>query len=128
MKAYSLDLREKVVNRYEAGGISQRELARAFGVSLFFVEKMLKLKRIGDSLAPKKSRAASGSKLTGEMRLFVSEQIKEQNDLTLPELCERVMERFAVRVSPPVMCRAVRLMDLRRKKRRSTPQSAKPSA
>ncbi len=128
MKAYSLDLREKVVNRYEAGGISQRELARAFGVSLFFVEKMLKLKRIGDSLAPKKSGAASGSKLTGEMRLFVSEQIKEQNDLTLPELCERVMERFAVRVSPPVMCRAVRLMDLRRKKRRSTPQSAKPSA
>ncbi len=128
MKAYSLDLREKVVNRYEAGGISQRELERAFGVSLFFVEKMLKLKRIGDSLAPKKSRAASGSKLTGEMRLFVSEQIKEQNDLTLPELCERVMERFAVRVSPPVMCRAVRLMDLRRKKRRSTPQSAKPSA
>lgn len=35
MKPYSLDLREKLVGRYEAGGISQRELAKQFGVSLF---------------------------------------------------------------------------------------------
>ena len=33
MKAYSLDLREKLVGRYQAGGISQRELAKQFGVS-----------------------------------------------------------------------------------------------
>ncbi len=37
MKAYSLDLREKIIETYEAGGITQRELAKRFRVSLYFV-------------------------------------------------------------------------------------------
>lgn len=41
MKAYSLDLREKIVETYEAGGITQRELAVRFRVSLFFIIKLL---------------------------------------------------------------------------------------
>jgi len=51
MKAYSLDLRQKVVERYEAGAITQRQLARQFGVSTFFVVKVLRLRRNGESLA-----------------------------------------------------------------------------
>lgn len=41
MKAYSLDLREKIVETYKAGGITQRELAARFRVSLFFIIKLL---------------------------------------------------------------------------------------
>lgn len=37
MKPYSLDLRQKVVETYEAGGISQRQLAKNFRVTLSFV-------------------------------------------------------------------------------------------
>jgi transposase len=128
MKAYSLDLREKLVERYETGGISQRELARQFGVSLFFVEKILGLKRRGMSLAPRIGGGTVQPKLTAEMRSFVRETLEGENDLILPELCDRVTKRFAVEVSPPTMCRAVGTMNLRRKKRVSTLRSVKASA
>lgn len=34
MKAYSLDLRQKILNTYLEGGISQRQLAKRFCVTL----------------------------------------------------------------------------------------------
>ena len=101
MKPYSLDLREKLVERYEAGGISRRELARRFRVSLFFVEKILKLRRSGQTLTPKQPGGGPQPKLTDRMRAFVREQIERENDLSLPELCEPVRERFGAQVSPP---------------------------
>jgi transposase len=125
MKAYSLDLREKVVERYQVGGISQRELAKQFGVSLFFVEKILKLKRTGGSLAARPSGSRMKPKLDERMRMFIKAELEQTNDLTLEELCERVAGRFAVRVSAPTMCRTVRSLGLRRKKRVSTPASGK---
>lgn len=126
MKAYSLDLREKVVGRYQAGGISQRELAKQFGVSVFFVEKILKLARDGESLAPRPSGSRMKPRLDEPMRLFIKAELEQTNDLTLEELCDLVAERFDVRVSAPTMCRTVKLLDLRRKKRVSTPASGKP--
>ena len=42
MKAYSLDLRQKVVDAYACGDISQRKLAKNFGVTLSFVQNLLK--------------------------------------------------------------------------------------
>ena len=125
MKAYSLDLREKLVGRYEAGGISQRQLAVQFGVSLFFVEKILRLKRNGMSLAPHKVGGSCLPKLDDRMRSFIGAELERENDLSLDELGERVAERFAVRVSRATMCRTLWRMNLRRKKRVSTPPSEK---
>ncbi|MBI1243196.1 helix-turn-helix domain-containing protein, partial [Chrysosporum ovalisporum Ak1311] len=42
MKAYSLDFRQKILDTYLESGISQRQLAKRFCVSLSFVEKLLK--------------------------------------------------------------------------------------
>ena len=42
MKAYSLDLRQKIIDTYLAGDISQRQLAKRFRVALSFIEKLLK--------------------------------------------------------------------------------------
>nr|MCC5636606.1 helix-turn-helix domain-containing protein [Nostoc sp. CHAB 5844] len=53
MKAYSLDFRQKIFDTYLSGGISQRQLAKRFGVSLSFVEKLLKQYRETESVAPK---------------------------------------------------------------------------
>ena len=61
MKAYSLNLRRKIVETYEAGDITQRELAKRFVVSLYFIitllrrwrqEKTLASKRRGGTLKP----------------------------------------------------------------------------
>ncbi|MEO1378563.1 MAG: IS630 family transposase, partial [Cyanobacteria bacterium J06635_10] len=52
-KAYSLDLRQKIVDAYDRGGISQRGLAKHFGVAKSFIEKLLKQHRETGSIAPK---------------------------------------------------------------------------
>lgn len=121
MKAYSLDLRQKVVKRYESGAITQRELARQFGISTFFVVKVLRLQRTGEPLAAKRSGGYRKPHLTALMREFVKAELTINNDLTLSELCERVAERFQTRVSSATMCRALKELDWRRKKRVFSP-------
>ncbi|WP_265273663.1 hypothetical protein [Nostoc sp. KVJ3] len=53
MKPYSLDFRQKIFDTYLSGGISQRQLANKFCVSLGFIEKLLKQYRETASIAPK---------------------------------------------------------------------------
>jgi transposase len=53
MKAYSLDLRQKIVDTYAEGNISQRHLAKQFRVALSFIDKLLKQHRETGNIAPK---------------------------------------------------------------------------
>jgi transposase len=46
MKAYSIDLREKIVNTYEKGGTSIRKVAVQFGVAKSYVQKLIQLHRV----------------------------------------------------------------------------------
>lgn len=50
-KAYSLDFRQKIFDTYLSGGISQRQLAKRFCVSLSFVEKLLKQYKETENIA-----------------------------------------------------------------------------
>ncbi|HEX9961003.1 MAG TPA: hypothetical protein VGB00_08725, partial [Pyrinomonadaceae bacterium] len=103
MKAYSLDLREKIVETYKAGGITQRELAARFRVSLFFVVKLLRLERNGESLEARRRGANLKPVLTTEMRRFIESELHQQNDLTLSELSGLVNQEYRLRVSKPTM-------------------------
>ncbi|MBE9033873.1 IS630 family transposase, partial [aff. Roholtiella sp. LEGE 12411] len=53
MKPYSLDLRQKIVDAYACGDISQRKLAKNFGVTLSFVQNLLKRDRELGTICPK---------------------------------------------------------------------------
>lgn len=53
MKAYSLDLRQKIIDVYEQEEISQRQLAKRFNVALSFVVKLLKQYRATGKITPK---------------------------------------------------------------------------
>ncbi|MDY7008607.1 MAG: hypothetical protein SWX82_32990 [Cyanobacteriota bacterium] len=46
MKAYSIDLREKIVKAYSQGDISVRKVAQRFGVAKSFVQKLLSMNKI----------------------------------------------------------------------------------
>jgi transposase len=126
MKSYSLDLRKKILETYEAGGITQRELAARFRVSTFFVVKLLGLHRRGEQLQARRRGGRRKPILTEQIREFIKSELTERNDLTLPELCQRVEKQFSISVSAPTMCRALRQMNLRRKKRLSIPPSETP--
>ena len=53
MKAYSIDLRQKILDVYEQEEISQRQLAQRFDVALSFIVKLLKQYRQTGDIAPK---------------------------------------------------------------------------
>lgn len=121
MKSYSLDLRQKIVESYEGGGITQRQLAAQFRVSTFFVVKVLGLHRRGENLEAKARGSRLKPVLTDEMREYLRAELARQNDLTLAELSQRVSDRFGLTVSTPTLCRTLQRMNLRRKKSRSLP-------
>ena len=123
MKAYSLDLRQKIVESYEAGGISQRQVATQFRVSPFFVVKVLRLHRRGEQLQAKRRGGRVKPLLTAEMREYLRNLLAVQNDLSLAELSSLIESEFGLKVSPPTVCRALQRMNLRRKKRASLPAS-----
>ncbi len=123
MKAYSLDLRQKIIETYESGGITQRELAQQFHVSLNFIVTLLRRWRRDETIEPKRHGAVMKPLLTPEIMQFLDEQIKRECDLSLLQLVELVREKYSVSVSTKTMSRMLRRENLRYKKNAFTPAS-----
>ena len=116
MKTYSVDLRQKIVDAYDRGQGSQRQLAKTFGVSRAFVEKLFRQRRQTGSLAPKQRGGYRKPLLDPTASELVSQLVQKQPDLTLQELCDAVAEQQGIRVSVPTMCTGLQRWGLRRKK------------
>ncbi len=121
MKAYSLDLREKIIETYQAGAITQRQLAQRYRASLYFVIMLLRRWRQEKTLFPKKRGATMKARLTPEIMRFLAEQIKHECDLSLLQLVELVKEKYSVSVSTKTMSRMLIRENLRYKKNVSMP-------
>src|SRR5918993_1931471 len=91
MKAYSEDLRRKIVDAVRRGA-SKSETASLFGVSLSSVKRFTRMEREGDSLAPKKppGRPPKGSDAT--RRLLLAD-LAERPAASAPER-RRYLERM----------------------------------
>jgi transposase len=124
MKAYSLDLRQKILRASEQGLGSQRASATFFGVSLSVVEKLLRRHRTTGALAPHPH--AGGRRPSCEAAALTQGRhlVHEQPDATLAEVCERLFAQRGLRVSVPTLGRLVLSLKLPRNKSRSTPASA----
>jgi transposase len=112
MKAYSSDLCAKIAQACDEGGASRRQIARQFRVSVAFSQKMLRRRRLTGKLAAAAHTGGRRGMLDADALALVAQLIREQNDRTLAELCERVAEVRGVRVSVPTMYRAVRRLRL----------------
>ncbi len=64
MKAYSVDLRQKVVKAHLTEKMSIRKVASRFGVSKSLVQKLVNLQRTEGNLQPKKTGKPQFSYLT----------------------------------------------------------------
>jgi transposase len=116
MKPYSPDLRQKLVERYQEGNISQRELARQFRVALSFVETLLKRYRETRSVEAKVRTQQTPTKLNTEQLQVLEELVNEQNDATLKELRDRLEQKTGVRVGCTTIHRMVVKLNLSVKK------------
>jgi transposase len=115
MKAYSVDLRQKIVDAYEQKEGSQRELAKRFKVSPNFVRLLLKRHQTEGTIEPKPHTGGFSSKLANHLDL-VKQLVEQDNDATLEELCDQLEQQLQIRVSPSTLCRTLQKMDLTRKK------------
>src|ERR687890_955537 len=109
MKAYSEDLRRKVVGAVEERGMGKSEAARTFGMSISSVKRYVAKARRGDSLSPRK-HPGPRPKLDERARRLLEADVEQRPAASLRER-SRFLERVAgVRVSESTLSRLLRRM------------------
>ena len=120
MKAYSLDLRQKIVDTYNEGGMSQRQLAKRFRVALSFIEKLLKQYRETESIAPKVRTQQTPTKLNEQQLSVLKQLVEANNDATLDELRCHLEQQTGVLIGRSTVDRMLCLLNLSVKKKHCT--------
>lgn len=116
MKPYSLDFRQKILDTYKIGGISQRHLAKRFCVSLSFIEKLLKQYRETESIAPKVRTQQTPPKLNEQQFNVLKEIVETKNDATLSEIREQLKEKTGITIGISTVDRMLKKMEISLKK------------
>lgn len=117
MKAYSLDLRQKVLAAALRGDRTIREVAELFSVGTSFVNKLLDLHRTGHAIAPKPHGGGYPARLLPRHERLLRAQVRRRKDATLEELRAHLEEQDALCVSVSTVSRALIRLDLGRKKK-----------
>ncbi len=123
MKAYSLDLRERVVAAYEAGQMTIKEVAERFSVGETFVKKMLRQKRQQGAVQPPAHGGGKPRALNEPHLKALRQWLKAEPDLTLQELTEKMWSRKRKRVSRATLGKVLAEEKLTRKKKQSRRQN-----
>lgn len=125
MKAYSDDLRLRIIETIQANELPQVEIAAQFGVSKSFVEKLWHRFRTTGSYEAKPHAGGVERFLKNDEQL-IRELVKEQPDTTLAELCEKVADKTGKpAVTTATMCVELQRLNLPLKKSRFMPWSGK---
>jgi transposase len=105
MKAYSLDLRQRVIELVRRGH-RYPEVADLLGISLSTVNRYLRRDRQGDSLEPRPKPGRPPVKGTA-LDAGIAAQLRAQPDATLAEHCASWQAATGTGVSPSTMRRAI---------------------
>ena len=122
MRAYSVDLRERVIRAVEADE-PRAAVAARFAVSVPTIERWVRLKRETGGLGRRRVPGAVAVKTAG-LPGALPGRLAEHADATLAEHCAWWREASGFEVSPATMCRALARLGWTRKKRRWGPASA----
>jgi len=115
MKAYSQDLRERVVRAVDRGEQTQQQIAERFGVSTAWIKKLIRQRRETGSIAPKPHGGGMPAKYRGKTLERLQRELAAQPDATLEEL----RDRTRVPASIMAVFRALERLGAHRKKSRS---------
>lgn len=126
-RAYSDDLRVRILEADERGEGSCRVLAKRFGVSWEYVRKLRQQQAVtGQKARVAQSRYGVRSKVTEEVKTHMLRLVESQPDLTLAELRERIRTDKGVSMSWGLVHLWVVRLGLRLKKSRSTRSNETP--
>lgn len=118
MKPYSVDLRQKIIDVYAEGNVSQRQLARQFRVALSFIQKLIKQYKETGNISPKVRTKQTPTKLNDEQLQVLKELVAENPEATLQELREKLAAIAGVTISISTVHRMLRRIDLCTQKNR----------
>lgn len=119
MKAYSMDLRQKIFECYQREALSQKTLAQRFGVSLGFIQGLFRLKRETGYLSPRPHGGGRKRKINPEGEPFLRTLLQQHPDLRDRVLCDLYEKEFRIRVDQSTMNRMLKRLNLTRKKNAS---------
>lgn len=124
MKAYSQDLRERIVAARVAGQ-SISEVARVFAVSPAVVQKYWRLHRNGQSLAVGRAPGKASRLKPDQEAAFVA-MLGEKSDWTLVQLVKEWEKRSGVLLPRSTLHDHLKRLGGRYKKRVASPSNAAP--
>jgi transposase len=117
MRAYSLDLRTRIVEAVDRSLGSQGDVASLFGVSRTFVKKLLRQRRETGSVTPKPHGGGHAPKVTVKQEAAIRSYILDvKNDASLAEVQTYVVRRWKVGISQATVSRLLARLGLPRKK------------
>jgi transposase len=108
MKAYSTDLRKKILEAVDRG-MPKSEAAKTFGVSRSSVKRYAAARREGRALTPKK-HPGSRPKLDERARKILEADVEERPAITLEQRCRFLKQMVGVSVSESTLSRLLRKM------------------
>lgn len=131
MEAYSLDLRQRIVDAIDRQIDTYREVADTFGVHESFIYKLLRQRRETGDLSPGPHGGGAIAKLDDAQLHLLAELVAEFPDATLEELRQQLKKKH-VKVSVSTVWRGLEKLSLTRKKspasrRKPMQKSAPPS-
>ncbi len=117
MKAYSLDLRRRIIDRIQKNEEAQPEIAEHFSVSLSFIEKLWRRFR-STGKCEAQPHGGGRTRLLKNDEKLIRVAITAQPDLTLAELVSKVADQTnKPKVSRETMSVELQRLSLPRKKR-----------
>ena len=117
MKAYSTDLRQKIIDAYKNGEGSLRDIAKRFSVSLSCVWSLWARYKQTGSVEPKPHGGGRAPTIDAKGLEVLRQLLHQQNDATLAELRERFVRKTGLEVSVSAISRALKKLNITRKKK-----------
>src|SRR5690348_14161263 len=108
MKAYSVDLRERVADAVLIDGLTWAATARLFRLSVASVGRFVLARRRGRDLTPRHSPGRPRRFDSPEKLQALRAQLEAEPDLSLAERAERLGQEHGILVSGPTLSRVLR--------------------
>lgn len=117
-KPLPVEFRRKVVDAYNAGDGTMKELAQRFCISFKSVVRWIDFDRFTDDISPKPHGGGLPPKIPDESLPLLKALVAEKPDRTLVELAEIWSTQFQCQVGKSTIGNALQRAKLPRKKRR----------
>ena len=126
MKAYSQDLREKVMAAVAQDKQANRQIAEMLGISEESIERWTRRQRETGSVAAL-PHAGGVARVLAAHETFLRDAVKAQSDISLEDLRIHIQAKLKLKVSESMVSRELTRLELPRKKSRSTTANGKRS-